>query len=78
VPANIACAVGGEGSTSCFLPFPGRPGLSQSSCGGFFRSPWFRLFFQGTRENMVRMVEKWKIKNYTTYSPRIHLWITGE
>jgi hypothetical protein len=33
---SLACAAGGEGGTSCLLPFPGHPGLSQSSCGGFF------------------------------------------
>lgn len=44
-----ACASRGEEGTSCPLPFPGHPGLSQSPCGGFFMPPWSRLFYQGTR-----------------------------
>jgi hypothetical protein len=43
-----ACAPRGEEGTSCPLPFPGHPGLSQSPCGGFFMPPWSRLFYQGT------------------------------
>jgi len=55
---SLACAAGGEGGTSCLLPFPGHPGLSQSSCGGFFMPPWFRLFFQGTGTTLIQSVQK--------------------